>query len=122
MVNYALNSGQGIKAGDTVFLVGQECSKNLFMMIAKEVYLAGGNLITNYQPDNIKQNSLPRFLIENGNDEQVGFFAKPYWQGIIEATDHILFIISEPDIHAFEGLSSARISKMNSTCAIYGNA
>ena len=119
MVNYALNNGQGINKGDTVFLVGQECSKDLFLMIAKEIYLAGGNLITHYQPDNIKQSSLPRFLIENGTDEQVGFFAKPYWQGIVEATDHILFIISEPDIHSFEGLPSSRISKMNSARAPY---
>lgn len=119
MVGYALNNGHGINEGDTVFLVGQECSKDLFMMIAKEIYLAGGNVIANYQPDNVKQNSLPRFLIEHGSDEQVGFFAKSYWQGIVEATDHILFIISEPDVHAFEGLPSSRISRMNSARAPY---
>ncbi len=119
MVRYALNNGEGINAGDTVFLVGQECSKDLFLAIAKEVYAAGGNLITNYQPNNIRQNSIIRFLLENGSDEQIGFFAKPYWQGIVEATDHILFIISEPDIHVFEGLPSAKISRMNSARAPY---
>ena len=30
MVQYALNNGQGINKGDTVFLVGQECSKRSF--------------------------------------------------------------------------------------------
>ena len=35
MVQYALNNGNGIKKGDTVFLVGQECAKDLFMAIAK---------------------------------------------------------------------------------------
>jgi aminopeptidase len=54
MVHYALNNGQGIDKGDTVFLVGQEYTKDLFMAIAREVYTAGGNLITNYQPDNVK--------------------------------------------------------------------
>ena len=119
MVRYALNNGAGINEGDTVFLVGQECSKALFMVIAKEVYAAGGNLIANYQPDNIRGNSLARLLLENGSDEQVAFFAKPYWQGIVEAADHILFIISEPDIHALEGLPSAKISRMNSARAPY---
>ena len=95
MVQYALNNGQGINKGDTVLLVGQECTKDLFMAIAKEVYTAGGNLITNYQPDNLQANSLARFLLQNGAEEQISFFAKPYWQGIVEATDHILFIISE---------------------------
>lgn len=119
MVHYALNNGEGINKGDTVFLVGQECSKDLFMVIAREIYAAGGNLITHYQPNNIRDNSLVRFLLENGSDEQIGFFAKPYWQGIVEATDHILFIIAEPDIHAFEGLPASKISRMNSARAPY---
>jgi aminopeptidase len=119
MVRYALNNGNGIAKGDTVFLVGQENTKPLFTAIAREVYSAGGNLITNYQPDNTRDSSLVRYLLENGSDEQVGFFAKPYWQGIVEATDHILFIISEPDIHYLEGLPASRISRMNSARAPY---
>jgi len=119
MVHYALNNGKGINKGDTVFLVGQEIAKDLFMAIAKEVYDAGGNLISNYQPNNVRDNSLVRYLLQNGSDEQIGFFAKPYWQGIVEATDHILFIISEPDIHYLEDLPAAKISRMNSARAPY---
>lgn len=119
MVHYGLNGGNGMNKGETVFLVGQECAKDLFMAIAKEVYAAGGNLISNYQPNNIRDNSLVRFLLENGSDEQVSFFAKPYWQGVVDSVDHILFIISDPDIHAFEGLPSSRISMMNSARAPY---
>jgi aminopeptidase len=119
MVNYALNNGQGIKKGDTVFLVAQECTSDLFIAIAKEIYSMGGNLITNYLPNNTKENSLARFVLENGTDEQIGFFAKPYWQGVVDAADHILFIISEPDIHYLEGLPSSKISMMNSARAPY---
>ena len=119
MVHYALNDGKGINKGDTVFLVGQECTKDLFMAIAKEVYTAGGNLITNYQPNNVRDNSLARFLLQNGSEEQITFFATPYWKGIVDATDHILFIISEPDIHYLEDIPAARISQMNSARAPY---
>lgn len=119
MVHYALNNGNGVKKGETVFLVGQECSKDLFMMIAKEIYGAGGNVITHYLPNNIRDNSLARFVLENGSDEQVSFFAKPYWQGVVDMVDHILSIIAEPDIHVFEGLPSSRISMMNSARAPY---
>lgn len=119
MVHYALNNGKGINKGDTVFLVGQECAKDLFMTIAKEVYDAGGNLITNYQPNNIRDNSLVRYLLQNGLDEQLSFFAEPYWRGIVDAADHILFIISEPDIHYLEGLPASKISRMNSARAPY---
>jgi aminopeptidase len=119
MVHYALNNGNGIKKGDTVFLVGQECTKDLFTAIANEVYAAGGNLITNYQPNNIIETSLVRLLLEKGTDEQVGFFATSYWKGIVDATDHICFIISEPDIHYLEGIPAAKISRMNSGRAPY---
>lgn len=119
MVHYALNNGKGINKGDTIFLVGQECAKDLYITIAKEIYAAGGNVITNYLPDNVRANSLSRFLIEYGSDEQISFFAKPYWRGVVDAVDHILFIISEPDIHVFEGLPSSKISMMMSARAPY---
>lgn len=119
MVHYALNNGKGIAKGDTVFLVGQECAKPLFMAIAEEVYSAGGNLITNYQPDNLRNRSLARFLLQNGSEEQIKFFATPYYKGIVEAADHILFIISEPDVQYLEGIPSAKISLMNSARAPY---
>src|SRR5665213_2125510 len=119
MVLYAVNHGKGINKGDTVFLVGQECSKDLFMAIAKEIYDAGGNLITNYLPDSVRDNSLARHLLENGDDDQLSFFAKPYWQGLVDAIDHIVFIIAEPDIHVLEGVASSKISMMNSARAPY---
>ncbi len=119
MVHYALNNGKGINKGDSVLLVGQENTRDLFLTIGREVYDAGGNLITSYLPDNLRDQSLVRYLLENGSDEQVGFFAKPYWQGLVDAVDHILFIISEPDIHYLEGLPASKISRMNSARAPY---
>ncbi|HEY6978458.1 MAG TPA: aminopeptidase [Chitinophagaceae bacterium] len=119
MVHYGLNNGKGINKGETVFLAGQECSKNLFVAIAKEIYKAGGNVITNYLPDNSRASSLARFVLENGSDEQISFFATPYWQGVVDSVNHILSIISEPDIHVFEGLPSSKVSMMNSARAPY---
>lgn len=119
MVRYALNNGNGINKGDTVFLVGQECTRDLFLAIAAEVYASGGNVITNYQPDNSKETSLARLLLTMGNDEQISFFAKPYWQGIVDATDHICFIIAEPDIQFLSDIPAAKISAMNSARAPY---
>jgi len=119
MVHYALNNGNGIQQGDTVFLVGQECTRDLFLAIAQEVYAAGGNLITNYQPNNTRDGSLARYLLQNGSEEQLRFFAHPYWKGIVDATDHICFIVSEPDIHYLEGIAASKISLMNSARAPY---
>jgi len=57
--------------------------------------------------------------LETGSEEQVGFFAESYWRGIVDATDHILFIVSEPDIQYLEGLPASRISLMLSARAPY---
>src|SRR5215203_4297932 len=84
MVRYALNNGKGINKGDTVFLVGQECTKDLFLSIAREIYSSGGHLIANYQPDNVREGSLARLLLQHGSEEQISFFATPYWKGIVE--------------------------------------
>ena len=61
MVHYALNNGEGIRKGDTVFLVGQECTKDLFLAICREVYAAGGNLITQYKPNNKQEGSILQY-------------------------------------------------------------
>jgi aminopeptidase len=37
----------------------------------------------------------------------------------VDATDHILFIVSEPDVHYLEGIPASRISRMNSARAPY---
>jgi aminopeptidase len=89
------------------------------MALAEEIYAAGGNLISNYQPNNLRDSSLARYLLQKGTDEQIGFFATPYWKGIVEATDHILFIVSEPDVHYLEDIPAAKISRMNSARAPY---
>ncbi|WP_132053729.1 aminopeptidase [Pseudocnuella soli] len=119
MVHYAVNNGNGIQKGDTVFLVGQECTRDLFLAIGNEIYAAGGNVISNYLPNNTKETSLARMLLQQGSDEQLSFFARPYWQGIVDATDHILFIVSEPDVHYLADVPAAKVSLMNSGRAPY---
>jgi len=119
MVRYALNGGKGINKGETVFLNVQECSKDLYVAIAREIYLAGGNVISQYVPDAIKETSLNRFVLEHGTDEQIAFFPEAYWKGIVDSIDHLLLIIAQPDIHVLEGISSEKISKKNSSYAPY---
>jgi aminopeptidase len=54
--------------------LAQECAKDLFIAIAKEVYEAGGNLITQYLPDNIRQSSLPVFFCRMALMNRFHFF------------------------------------------------
>jgi aminopeptidase len=112
MVRYALNNGEGIKEGETVLLVGQECSKELYVEIAKEIWKAGGNVLHRYLPDEVERYGVNKALLEIGTDKQLSFFPTAYWQRITDAMDHLLFIIAEPDIHALEGISANKIALM----------
>ncbi len=75
MVHYALNNGKGIKKGETVLLVGQECSKDLYAEISKEIWKAGGNILHRYLPDEVERYGTNRSLLEIGTDEQLAFFS-----------------------------------------------
>ncbi len=115
MVHYGLNNGRGIKKGETVLLVGQECTKDLFNEISREIWKAGGNILHRYLPDEIERYGLNRTLLEIGTDEQLSFFPTAYWQGIADSMDHIMFILAEPNIHALEGIDARKIALMNAS-------
>ncbi|MDB5254858.1 MAG: aminopeptidase [Candidatus Nomurabacteria bacterium] len=117
MVHYGLNHGKGINKGETVLLVGQECTKDLFVEISKEIWRAGGNVLHRYLPDEVERYGTNKALLEIGTDEQLAFFPEKYWQGIADQMDHIIFIIAEPDIHALEGVPANKIAIMNAAKA-----
>lgn len=117
MVNYALGNGRGLKPGETVFLVGQECTKPLFIAIRNEIYRQGGNVLTRYLPDDTYRYGLNRSLIELGTEEQLKHFASNHWQGIASDTQHILFILSEPDIHSMKGLDAKRVGMLSTAAS-----
>jgi len=117
MVLYGLNSGKGINKGETVLISGQECTADLYRAIVTEIYTAGGNVINSYQMDRTRETGVGRILLENGTDDQITFFPKAYWEGVIASVDHLLSIIAQPDIHVLEDISSAKISMMNSASA-----
>ena len=59
------------------------------------------------------------YQLENSPIQNViWYYIKLGFEHIVpEGPDHILFIVAEPDIHVFEGLSSFKISMMNSARA-----
>jgi aminopeptidase len=117
MVQFALNNGNGIKKGETVLLVGHEYAKDLFLEIAREIWKAGGNVIPRFLPNETSAEGFNKSLLELGSDEQLGFFPTAFWQGVTDAMDHMIFIISEVDIHALEGIDAKKVSLFDSSRA-----
>jgi len=117
MVHYALNGGKGINKGETVCVIGNDCGKDLYMAVCKEIWEAGGNVIHRYLPAGIERYGLNRTFLEVATDEQLQFFARPFWQGLTDSIDHLLFIMADANVHALEGIPAARIAMSNESMA-----
>lgn len=111
LVNFALNSGKGIKKGETVYLVGHESSKPLFMACAEAVTKSGGNLILGYLPDNSSLLGDGASFYNNTKDAQLDFFPKKYMKGLVEDMDHVIFILAEEDKQYLKGVDPKKIMR-----------
>lgn len=111
LVNFALGHGKGIKKGDVVNLVIGEEAKPLLGELRKAVWKAGGHLILRYLPSEDDRYMLAKDFYQIARDEQLSFFPKKYYKGLIDEMDHQLMILSEVDPQALKGISAEKIMK-----------
>ncbi len=104
LVDFALNSGKGIKKGDTVRLVVPESAKPLLIELRNAVLRSGGNPLISYLPDDIT-----REYFELASDAQLQHFPKHFMKGIVDQVDHTIHIISETNKHELEGIDPKKI-------------
>ncbi len=104
LVNYALNSGSGIKAGEVVFLQVPECAKPLLIALRRRIMQAGAHAIIQFLPDD-----MGREFYELANQNQLEFFPKKYLKGIVNQTDHFLALIADTDKHELENVKPQKI-------------
>lgn len=114
MVNFALNKGKGIKKGDVVRLAANESAKKLFVACHNAIVDAGGHVISHYGPDDEKGDkrrsmNFTRYFYEKASERQIKFFPAKYMKGVVDEIDHILFIHSENDPHAMDGVDPKKI-------------
>jgi aminopeptidase len=108
MVNYALNNGRGIKAGETVFLQVQEYAKPLLMAIYRAVLKAKAHPIVEFIPDEMQKD-----FFTLANESQINYFPTHFYKGKVKQADHFLSIIAETDKHELEGIDPQKIMQRN---------
>lgn len=104
LVNFALNSGRGIKKNEVVYLQVNESAKPMYVALRNAVLKAGGTFITNYIPDDVA-----RQYFELASDKQLSTFHRKYYKGLIDEIDHSIAIISETNKHELEGIDPKKI-------------
>ncbi len=109
LIKFALNSGKGIKKGDTVYLVAEESAKPLFLELRKAIWKAGGHVISSYRPSNDEEYNVERDFFEHAQDHQLSYFPEHHLKGLIKQIDHSVFIMSETNKHALLGVDPKKI-------------
>ena len=108
LVNFALNSGQGVKKGEVVFLQVPESAKPLLISLQKTVIKAGAHAIIQYLPD-----EMSREFFELADDDQLKFFPATFLKGRVKQADHFLMVLAETNYHELEGIDPKKIMERN---------
>ena len=109
LVNFALGDGSGISSGDVVRVIATESAKPLYAAVSREVWRAGGMVIGNYQPDDDATTNLSRDFYAIASDEQISFFMESYRRGLIDQTDHLIYLEAEADPRALSDVDPAKL-------------
>jgi len=104
MINFALNGGRGIKAGEVALINIPECAKPFLKPLYETILEAGGHPIVNYIPDGIS-----RTLFEKGSDEQINFFPEKMLRGKVDEINHWIRILSDEDPKEMAGIDPKKL-------------
>jgi len=123
LVNFALGSGKGVKKGETVYLTVSEYAKPLYAEIRKAILKAGGNVISNYLPDDDdtgnKHFNLSKQFYDLASEEQLKHFPAKYLKGLVDEIDHSIAIISETNKKALKGVDPKKMMLRGKTFKPY---
>ena len=104
LINFALNSGDGLRAGQVVQLRVPEVAKPLLVALRRAVLKAGGHPLVFYTPDDVM-----REFLELASEEQLAFFAEKYYKGVVDQIDHTVAILAETNKRELDGIPSKKI-------------
>lgn len=106
LVNFALNSGKGVKKGEVVQCIVPDVAKPLLITLHEAILKAGAHPLIRFQPTGIEKP-----FYELSNDDQLIFFPKKYHQARVDLIDHSIGIIADHDLHELEQVKPEKIIK-----------
>lgn len=104
LVNYALNSGSGIRRGEVVQVVIPDVAKPLYGPLQSTILKAGGHPMMRFLAT-----GFDRQVYTLASDEQLKFFPEKYLKARSDLIDHSIGIIAEHDLHELKGINPSKI-------------
>lgn len=108
LVNFALGGGNGIKKGESVYMVFDHVTNPLGLEVYKKVLEAGGNPILKLiDPD------YDKVFFETASDSQLEYFPEKFSKGLVDDSDHYLRILCDRDPLFLQKIPADKIIKNN---------
>lgn len=92
LVNFALNSGMGVKAGEVVYCGVPDVAKPMALALQNTILRAGAQPLIRLLPT-----GLDKDFYTLANETQLQFFPRAYLKQQVALIDHQIGIIAEPD-------------------------
>lgn len=108
LINFALNSGKGIKRNQVVYIVSQTPGLALAKEVYRSVLKSGGYPLVQIVDDDFKL----MHLMES-DDRQLEFFPSKYYKGLADSIDHWVRILSDKDPLFLKQVEPQRIMRAN---------
>jgi aminopeptidase len=113
LVNFALNSGKGIKPGDVVRLSSPISALPFYRALKKEIIKSGGLIISGLSDD--MEDGSAKFYFEHATTKQLTTFLDKYYRGLADQIDHTISVIADHDPHELDGVDPKKIMLVGKT-------
>jgi aminopeptidase len=104
LINFALNSGLGVKPGEVVAIRISENAKPLLQALYQQVLKAGAHPLVLYQPTD-----LAKTFFDQATDQQLSFAPNEYYKGLIKQIDHYVVIRSEKNKRELSSIAPQKL-------------
>jgi len=99
LVNFALDSGGGIKPGQIIYLQAPLSALPFYRALRKAIFDSGGITIGSLADDMDGQG---RHFYDHATHEQLTSFPAPYYKGLVAVVDHRIAVIADHDVHELD--------------------
>lgn len=106
LINFALNSGQGVKRGEVVEIIVPDVAKPMAKALQNEVLKAGGHPQLRLLPTGFEQD-----YYTLAKEDQLAFFPKKYLKAKADLIDHRVQIIADPFPEELKNIEPHKIIK-----------
>lgn len=107
LINFALNSGDGVRAGESVLIVVPESARQMYVPLRTSVLLAGAYPLLHFRPDNVE----PGLFYGQATDAQLEWAPLEYWHGITKQFDHSVMLISHADKYELKDVDPGKLMR-----------